>query len=77
MDTFARGLLNVEKIMKDGLLEKMVTERYESFSSEIGKKIEAGTATLEELEQFVQKHGEPTQRSGQQELYEGIFNRYL
>jgi xylose isomerase len=77
MDTFARGLKNAVKILDDGLLPGAVKERYSGFDKGIGKKIEDGDATLEELEEYVVKHGEPEVRSGQQEKYESLLNRYV
>ena len=77
MDTLARGLLIAAKIREEGLLPKMVKERYSSFDSGFGKKVEDGETTLEDCEAFAMAHGEPHLRSGKQELYEMIFNRYL
>jgi len=42
----------------------------------LDKKIEAGICSFEELEQHAFAN-EPTQKSGQQELYEAIMNRYV
>jgi len=77
MDTFARGLRIAAKIREDGVMADMVKKRYSSFDDGIGKKVEEGTLTLEECEEYVKKHGEPEKRSGQQELYEMILNRYV
>lgn len=77
MDAFARGLLNAAKIITDNYMQKLLETRYTSFSSGIGGKISAGTATLEECEEFVLKTGEPKKLSGKQELVEHILNRYL
>eukprot|EP01116_Phalansterium_solitarium_P016812 TRINITY_DN3988_c0_g1_i1.p1 TRINITY_DN3988_c0_g1~~TRINITY_DN3988_c0_g1_i1.p1 ORF type:complete len:503 (-),score=169.11 TRINITY_DN3988_c0_g1_i1:117-1487(-) len=78
MDAFARGLRNVAAINADNVLPKLVEERYKSWSElEIGRKIEEGKTTLEELEQWVLKHGEPVQVSGKQEKFESIFNTYV
>merc|ERR1719318_1354628 len=40
MDSFARGLRNAVKIIQDGVLPGMVEERYSSYKSGIGAKIE-------------------------------------
>lgn len=78
MDTYARGLRNAAKMKQDGVLDQMVKERYLSFQTEaIGKKIEDGTATLEECEAFAKEKGEPASISGKQELYEIVRNRYV
>ena len=42
----------------------------------LGKNICAGTATLEEMAAFAEDHGEPENRSGQQEAFESVFNSY-
>jgi len=76
MDCFAKGLRNAVKIKEDGLMEKMVSDRYSSFDDGFGKTIEEGKATLEECEAYIMEHGEPATKSGQQELYEMILNRY-
>jgi xylose isomerase len=76
MDTFARGLRNAAKLKQDGVLEQMLDARYSSFSHGIGKQIEDGTATLEDCESYILEHGNPQPKSGQQELYEMILNRY-
>jgi len=78
MDALARGLRNAAKIVQDGILSRMLKDRYLSFSnSEIGRAIEKGTATLEECETFVKEHGEPTPHSGRQEHFEAVVNRYM
>mmetsp|Transcript_14315 Transcript_14315/g.31337 ORF Transcript_14315/g.31337 Transcript_14315/m.31337 type:complete len:223 (-) Transcript_14315:249-917(-) len=77
MDTFARGLRQAAKIKEDGILSSMLEERYSTFNSELGKKIEDGSATLEDCEAYAMEHGEPEQKSGQQELYDMVFNRYV
>ena len=50
MDTFARGLRCASKLLDDGVLPALVQERYSSFDSGIGAKIEKGTTNFEELE---------------------------
>lgn len=77
MDAFARGLRNAAKIIEDGVFLEMVRKRYESFDSGIGKKIESGEVDFAALEKWVLDAGEPTPKSGQQELYELILNDYL
>jgi xylose isomerase len=78
MDAYARGLRNAAKMHEEGVLDNMVRERYLSFQTEdIGQKIEAGTATLEECEACAKTMGEPKIVSGKQELYEIIRNHYV
>mmetsp|Transcript_15717 Transcript_15717/g.21555 ORF Transcript_15717/g.21555 Transcript_15717/m.21555 type:complete len:448 (-) Transcript_15717:14-1357(-) len=76
MDTFARGLRNAAKIREDGVLSKMLKDRYKSFDEGFGKQVEDEEVTLEDCEAYVLEKGEPKLQSGQQELYEMILNRY-
>ena len=78
MDVYALGLRKAAKMQEDGTLDRMLKERYLSWSTEhIGKRIEAGKATLEECTEYAKEHGEPPLESGKQELYEMIRNRFL
>src|SRR5947209_3749743 len=56
MDAFARGLKIAAKIRADGMLTKFIKERYSSWDAGIGQKIEAGSATFEELEKYMLPH---------------------
>ncbi|KAJ7985597.1 hypothetical protein DPEC_G00353720 [Dallia pectoralis] len=77
MDAFARGLRNAVSIIEEGVIASMVKERYMSFSRGIGQKVEDGTASLEELEDYVIQNGEAKVTSGKQEKYETVFNHYM
>jgi xylose isomerase len=77
MDTFARGLRIAVKIREEGTLPEMIKQRYASFDSGFGQKVEKGTTTLEDCEEYIKEHGEPEQRSGKQELYEMVLNRFV
>lgn len=77
MDAFARGLVVADRIINDGALDSFIKERYASFDTGIGKKIEEGKATLAELEAYILENGEPQQCSGRQEMLENMFNQYL
>ncbi|XP_068613714.1 uncharacterized protein [Brachionichthys hirsutus] len=77
MDAFARGLRNAVRMIEDGLMAGLVKKRYSSFSHGIGQKVEAGSATLEEMEDFIKQNGEPKVTSGKQEKFESIFNHYI
>jgi xylose isomerase len=77
MDTLARGLLIAAKIREEGILDKMLQERYQTWLSPIGAKIEAGNADFRELERKALAASEPMMRSGRQEAYESILNTYL
>eukprot|EP00731_Ephydatia_muelleri_P023957 Em0016g228a len=77
MDTFARALKAAVKIIDDGVIPQAVKQRYASYDSGIGARIESGEATLEELETYILTHGTPVPRSGQQEKFEALLNRYV
>ncbi|MCH2383284.1 MAG: xylose isomerase, partial [Pedosphaera sp.] len=55
MDTFARGLKIAAAIRADGRLAEFVRNRYRSWDTGIGKKIESGKASFKTLETFMLK----------------------
>jgi xylose isomerase len=77
MDAFARALVIAEKILKDGTYQKMRAARYASFDAARGKAFEAGSLSLEDLRAYALEKGEPATRSGQQELYELLINKFI
>ncbi|MFM8357940.1 MAG: xylose isomerase, partial [Verrucomicrobiota bacterium] len=78
MDAFARGLKAAAAIRRDGRIAGFVKERYRSWDSGIGARIEAGKATLADCEKHALKLGEVSGlESGRQELLESIVNEYL
>lgn len=78
MDAFARGLKIAAKIRADGRLENMLRERYASWDSDIGAKIEAGKTDFTQLEAHALAQSDPVQHtSGRQELIENIMNELL
>ena len=78
MDTFARGLKIAAAMRADGALQKLVEERYASWSSPLGKRIEAGTESFASLEKEMLAKGDATPcTSGRQELFENLVNTYL
>jgi len=77
IDSFARGLLVADKLIEDKALSAFVEERYSSWKSPLGREILAGKADSESLEKWVLENGEPTPKSGRQEMLEIILNDYL
>lgn len=77
MDTFARGLLVADSILKDSAFKKLRDGRYTSFDKGDGKKFEEGSLDLSALRDLAVKNGEPEMRSGHQELVENLFNRHI
>ncbi len=78
MDAFARGLKIAAKIHKEGVFERFVKERYASYDAGIGKTIESGTATFQDLAAYMLQKGEAAPNaSGRVEMLENILNEYL
>ncbi|MFP4158051.1 MAG: xylose isomerase [Opitutales bacterium] len=77
MDTFARGLKIASAIRADGRLANFVKERYSSFDSDLGKKIESGQCSFDELEQVALQGGEPRLASARQEMLENLINEFI
>lgn len=77
MDAFARGLKIAQAIIDDGRLSDFVTDRYSSYDSGIGAQIEAGSVGFKELEAHVLANGEPTIKSGRQEMLENLVNDFI
>jgi xylose isomerase len=63
-------------MIEDGTMADWVKQRYSTYDSGIGAKIEAGTTNFEELEKWVLDAGEPQRISGKQEKYEILLNQY-
>ena len=78
MDAFARGLKAAAAIRKDGRIDAFVRERYRSWDSGIGARIESGKASFEDCEKHALALGEVQGlESGRQELLESILNEHL
>ena len=77
MDAFARGLKIAQAIREDGRLDEFVSNRYSSFDSGVGAKIESGEIGFEELDQYIQEKGEPELASGRQEMLENLINEFI
>src|SRR5882724_9981870 len=58
MDAFARGLKIAAAIREDGRLESFVRQRYSSWDSGIGSKIEAGKTSFKDLEKYMLEKGD-------------------
>jgi xylose isomerase len=77
MDTFARGLKIAAALRADGRIADFVKARYATWDSELGKKIELGKVSLEELEKTALVQPAPVLSSGGQEYLENIVNEFL
>jgi len=78
MDAFSRGLKIAANIIQEGVMAKLVKERYSSFDSGFGALIESGKASMDDCEEFIKKqNSEVVKTSGKQEKFENLFNHYL
>lgn len=78
MDAFAHGLKIAAAIRKDRVLSDFIRQRYQSWESGVGKEIESGKATFEDLERYILEKGDAAPNlSGRQEMLENLVNRYL
>ncbi|MFI3298395.1 MAG: xylose isomerase [Rikenellaceae bacterium] len=74
MDVFARALLAAADLLENSPYQEMAKARYASYDSGMGAEFEAGRLTLEDVANYARTNGEPTQKSGSQELYESLVN---
>ncbi len=78
MDAFARGLKIAHAIREDGRLANFVKERYASWDSDLGRKIEAGQVSFKDLETVALERGDVKEiASGRQEMLENLFNEFF
>ena len=78
MDVFARALLIATDILEKSEYKALRTERYSSFDTGKGKEFEEGSLSFEDLYTYAKANdGKIEQRSGKQELFENIINRYI
>jgi len=78
MDAFARGLKIATAIRKDGRLAEFVKQRYSSWDTGIGAKIESGKASFEDIETYMLKKGDAAANtSGRQEFLENLINEFI
>jgi xylose isomerase len=77
MDTFARALVAAESILSTSPMRSLRKERYASFDGGDGAAFEKGSLTLENLREIAIKNGEIAPKSGKQEYYEMLINKYI
>jgi xylose isomerase len=78
MDAFARGLKIASAIRKDGRLADFLKERYSSWDSGLGAKIESGKVGFKELEAYMLDKGDVSANtSGRQEMIENLINEFI
>jgi xylose isomerase len=82
MDAFGRRLKIAAAIRKDGLIMCQVCNslknRYASWDSGIGARIESGKTSLKKIKAYILKKGEVTPNvSGRQEFLGNLINEYI
>ena len=77
IDTFARALITADNILNKSDFKKLRKERYATFDSGKGKEFEEGKLSLEDLRTYAIENGEPAMKSGKQEHFENIINRFI
>ncbi len=77
MDTMARSLLAAAAMLESGELERVRSERYGGWDSELGAEILEGRIGLETLRERTLVGGEPQRRSGRQETLENMVARFI
>ncbi len=74
MDAFARGLKIAAKLIDEGRIEGLVSGRYGTWDSELGRKIEADEVGLADLEPIAHERNVTSVASSRQELIENLIN---
>jgi xylose isomerase len=77
MDAFARALIIADNVLNKSDYKKLREDRYASFDKGKGKAFEEGKLTLEDLRNLAVENGEPEVRSGKQEYFENMINRFI
>ena len=77
MDCYALGLRKAAAMHEEGIMKKMLDQRYITWNEVLGKKIASGEATLEECVAYAKQQGEPQPKSAKQELFEIVRNNTL
>jgi len=74
MDAFAIGLKKAALMIMDGRIDSFVRERYQSFQTGIGQRIDQANVSLDELYDFAKEIQLTSVSSGRQEYLEAILN---
>jgi xylose isomerase len=78
MDAYALAFKIARRILNEGVLDKLVSDRYASYDTGFGRDIETRRVGFRQLEKLVlTKLGEPTPKSGRQELLENLIMNYI
>ena len=74
MDTFALGLKATALLLEEGSIERLLQERYSSFSKGVGKEIVDGTASFKSLESYILDRKDISPEPSNQEYLERLVN---
>ncbi|MCT2537025.1 xylose isomerase [Aquibacillus koreensis] len=78
MDAFAIGYKVANRMIEDKVFENIVSERYSSFTTGVGKDIVDGKSDFKQLEDYMLNKGEVTPlTSGRTESIKATINQYL
>jgi len=77
MDSFAVGLKVAQALIDDNVLENIVKDRYESFTTGIGADIVAGNTDFHKLEEYALGLNDIKNESGRLEIIKSTINQYL
>ncbi|WP_239253453.1 xylose isomerase [Listeria ilorinensis] len=77
MDTFARGLKAAARLKEDGFFDKLIADRYDSFSTGIGAEIVAGKMDFHQLAAYATNHDRIQNKSSHLEMVKARLNEYL
>ncbi|CAL4162543.1 unnamed protein product [Meganyctiphanes norvegica] len=77
MDTYACALKNAARILSDGCFARNLQQRYISYKSGFGEKLDKGSTSFEECAEYIRSHGDAQVQSSHQEQHEQMFNYYV
>lgn len=77
MDSYALGLRVAHNLIEDKVFENIISDRYESYTSGIGKEIVDGATDFKKLEKYALELPEIRNKSNQLEVIKGTLNQYL
>ena len=77
VDTAARALEAAARMIEDGKLKAAVDARYAGWDGGLGGQILGGQTDIDKLAEHAMAADEPEPRSGQQEKFENLVNRYV
>lgn len=77
MDSYAFGLKVAHKLIEDKVFENIITDRYSSFTTGIGKDIIEGKTDFKKLEKYALELPEIKNNSAQLEVIKATLNQYI